>query len=360
LSERALPEEALAPRAGEELDTGAVAAFLSSALPGCHGPVDIRQFPGGASNLTYLLRAGDAEWVLRRPPFGTRARSAHDMGREYRILSRLHAAFPYAPRPVLFCADRAVLGEEFYLMERLRGLILRRDLPAGMSLGPAQARALCRNLVDVHVELHGIDPEAAGLAELGHAAGYVARQVAGWSERYRNARTDDVPDNEALMAWLDANQPPEMGRAAIIHNDYKFDNVVLGEAGGEWRVTGVLDWEMATIGDPLMDLGASLAYWIQADDPEPLQRIRMLPTQLPGMMRRAELVAYYCERAGIEPVSFDFYYVYGLFRLAVIVQQIYYRFVLGQTKNPRFAPFGQFCTVLSRTAAAVAGGEAAF
>jgi aminoglycoside phosphotransferase (APT) family kinase protein len=259
LSERALPEEALAPRAGEELDTGAVAAFLSSALPGCHGPVDIRQFPGGASNLTYLLRAGDAEWVLRRPPFGTRARSAHDMGREYRILSRLHAAFPYAPRPVLFCADRAVLGEEFYLMERLRGLILRRDLPAGMSLGPAQARALCRNLVDVHVELHGIDPEAAGLAELGHAAGYVARQVAGWSERYRNARTDDVPDNEALMAWLDANQPPEMGRAAIIHNDYKFDNVVLGEAGGEWRVTGVLDWEMATIGDPLMDIGASLA-----------------------------------------------------------------------------------------------------
>jgi aminoglycoside phosphotransferase (APT) family kinase protein len=353
-------EEARPPRAGEELDAATIDRFLGRELPGYSGPTDIAQFPGGASNLTYLLRAADREWVLRRPPFGTKARSAHDMGREYRILSRIHEAFPYAPRPVLFCADPGVLGEEFYLMERLRGLILRRDLPTGMSLSPEQAGRLCRNLVDVHVELHAIDPEAAGLGELGRPEGYVARQVDGWSGRYRAARTEDVPDNEALMAWLEANRPAEAARAAIIHNDYKFDNVVLGEADGGLRITGVLDWEMATLGDPLMDLGASLAYWIQADDPPELQHIRMLPTHLPGMMRRADLVEYYCARAGFQPMRFEFYYVYGLFRLAVIVQQIYYRFVLGQTKNPRFAPFGQFCTVLSRTAEAVAGGAARF
>jgi aminoglycoside phosphotransferase (APT) family kinase protein len=350
-------EEARAPRPGEELDTGRLAEFLSGRLPGLAGQVEVGQFPGGASNLTYLVRASGREWVLRRPPFGTKARSAHDMGREYRILSRIHEAFPYAPRPVAFCADPAVLGEEFYLMERLEGLILRRDLPPGMQLAPGEARALCENLVDVHAELHAIDYEAAGLGELGRPEGYVARQVSGWSARYRAARTEDVPDNEALMAWLEANRPAEATRAALIHNDYKFDNVVLSHAAGGWRISGVLDWEMATIGDPLMDLGASLAYWIQADDPEPLQQIRMLPTHLPGMMRRAELVEYYGTRGRSAPRRFDFYYVYGLFRLAVIVQQIYYRFVLGQTSNPRFAPFGRFCTVLSRAAEDVAGGR---
>jgi aminoglycoside phosphotransferase (APT) family kinase protein len=355
-----LPDETRPPRPGEELDPGIVASFLAREMPGFSGPIEVAQFPGGASNLTYLVRAGEREWVLRRPPFGTRARSAHDMGREYRILSRIHGAFPYAPAPVLFCADHAPLGEEFYLMERLQGLILRRDLPPGVCLEPSQARALCQNLVDVHAQLHAIDPDTAGLSELGRPEGYIARQVTGWSERYRAARTDDVPDNEALMRWLATNQPPEAERAALIHNDYKFDNVVLGEIDGQWRVTGVLDWEMATIGDPLMDLGASLAYWIQADDPEAMQQIRMLPTHLPGMMRRTELVEYYCERAGIQPLRFDFYYVYGLFRLAVIVQQIYYRFVLGQTKNPRFAPFGRFCSVLSQAAAAVTMGEAEF
>ena len=354
------PEETRAPRPGEELDSSVVAGYLARELPGFEGPVEIRQFPGGASNLTYLLRAAGREWVLRRPPPGTKARGAHDMGREYRILSRINEAFPYAPRPVLFCADRAVLGEEFYLMERLDGLILRRDLPEGMALAPEQATALCRNLVEVHAELHAVDYEAAGLGELGRPEGYVERQVRGWSERYRAARTEDVPDNDALMAWLEANRPAEAARAALIHNDYKFDNVVLSRADGQWRISGVLDWEMATLGDPLMDLGASLAYWIQADDSAPLQQVRMLPTHLPGMMRRAEVVNYYSSLSGLAPERFDFYYVYGLFRLAVIVQQIYYRYVLGQTKNPRFAGFGSVCSVLSRTAADVAGGRTPF
>ena len=353
-----LPDETRPPRQGEELDPAVVSAFLSRELPHSQGQVRIAQFPGGASNLTYLVRAGEREWVLRRPPFGTKAHSAHDMGREYRILSRIHAAFPYAPRPVLFCGDTGVLGAEFYLMERLDGLILRRDLPEGMSLAPEEARALCENLVDVQVRLHGVDYEAAGLAELGHPEGYVGRQISGWSDRYRRAVTDDVPDNEELMAWLAANQPPGSGRAGVIHNDYKFDNVVLARRDGKLAIVGVLDWEMATLGDPLMDLGASLAYWVEAGDPEAMQAIRMMPTQLPGMMARRELVDFYLARAGLPATPFEFYYVYGLFRLAVIVQQIYYRFVHGQTTNPRFAPFGRFCTVLSRRARSVAAGEA--
>lgn len=360
MSRQAGPGETVAPRPGEEIDAGVVAKFLARELPGFTGPVEISQFPGGASNLSYLLRGRNEEWVLRRPPLGTRARSAHDMGREYRFLSRIHAAFPYAPRPRLLCADRGVIGEEFYLMERLDGLILRRDLPPGMELSPAQAHALCRNLVDVHAELHAIDYEAAGLSGLGRPHGYVARQIGGWSDRYRAARTRDVPDNESLMAWLEASRPAEAARASVIHNDFKFDNVVLNRNGGRLAITGVLDWEMATLGDPLMDLGASLAYWIQADDPETLRGIRMLPTHLPGMMRRAELVEYYCARTGRAPPSFDFYHAYGLFRLAVIVQQIYYRFVLGQTTNPRFAPFGQYCRVLSQAAESVAAGRPDF
>ncbi len=356
---RQAPDETRPPRPGEELDPRAIAGFLARELPGFSGKVDIAQFPGGASNLTYLVRAGEREWVLRRPPPGTKARSAHDMGREYRILSRLHAVFPYAPEPVLFCADSSVLGEEFYLMEKLEGLILRRDLPEGLSLSPDDAGALCRNLADVHAELHAVDYAAAGLEELGRPEGYVERQVAGWSKRYRAARTEDVPDNEDLMRWLEDHRPPESPRAAIIHNDYKFDNVVLRPVDGRLAIVGVLDWEMATLGDPLMDLGASLAYWVEARDPEPVQQIRMMPTHLPGMMTRRQLVDYYLARSGLSAPSFDFYYVYGLFRLAVIVQQIYYRFVHGQTRNPRFAPFGQFCTVLSRRAEAVAAGDAA-
>lgn len=348
--------ETCPPRAGEQLDVARLGRFLAAELRDCPTEIAIAQFPAGASNLTYLVSAGERQWVLRRAPAGTKARSAHDMGREYRILSRIHGAFPYAPRPVLFCGDPSLLGEPFYLMERLEGLILRRDLPAGLSLSPGQARALCGNLVDVHAQLHAVDVEAAGLAELGRPEGYVARQIAGWSERYRRARTDDVPDNESLMAWLEAQRPPDSRCAALIHNDFKFDNVVLTRRGDRYVISGVLDWEMATIGDPLMDLGASLAYWIQADDPAPLQAIRMLPTHLPGMMRRDEVVAAYAQKSGLDPGDFRYYYVYGLFRLAVIVQQIYYRYAHGETGDIRFATFGESCSVLSRTAEAAAGG----
>jgi len=240
-------------------------------------------------------------------------------------------------------------------MQRMTGIILRRDLPEGMQLSAGQAESLCRNLVDVQLELHGIDIEANGLSDLGKPAGYVQRQVAGWSERYRAARTDDVPDNEKTMAWLASHLPPESAKAAIIHNDFKFDNVVLRPS--DLSIIGVLDWEMATLGDPLMDLGCSLAYWIQADDPEPMQAIRMMPTHLPGMMTRQQVLDYYLSCGGERPNDFRFYSVFGLFRLAVIVQQIYFRYTRGQTRDPRFAAFGKLCGLLSANADAVIRGQ---
>jgi aminoglycoside phosphotransferase (APT) family kinase protein len=346
------------PRRGEALDRDAITAFLRDSVPGFGGDVQIRQFAGGASNLTYLVTAGDLELVLRRPPFGTRAQSAHDMGREYRILSALHPAFEYCPRPVAACEDPAVIGEPFYVMERLPGTILRRELPETVTLAPAAAAALCRNLVDVHLELHQVDYRAVGLESFGRPEGYVERQVSGWSRRYRAARTSDVPDNEALMDRLAAELPPDDDRPGVIHNDFKFDNVVLNPGPDGLRITGVLDWEMATLGDPLMDLGCSLAYWIEAADPPPMMAARMMPTHLPGMLTRRELIEYYLERAGRPGIDFRFYYAFGLFRLAVIVQQIYFRYTRGETRDERFAGFGRLCALLSDRAQAVASGAA--
>ncbi len=347
-------DQATSPRPGEDLDREALQAFLEDALPEAGGILEVSQFPGGASNLTYLVLTEGGEYVLRRPPFGTKATTAHDMGREYRVLEGLWRAFPYCPEPVAVCDDRSVLGEPFFLMRRLRGLILRRDLPPGVSLSAERARDLCRNLVGVHLHLHGVDFLEAGLGDLGKPEGYTARQVAGWGQRFRDARTGDVPDNEGLMDWLGSNQPPEPGRAAIIHNDFKFDNVVLDPH--DLSITGVLDWEMATLGDPLMDLGCSLAYWVQGDDPDPLQHLRMMPTHLPGMMTRRQILDCYANGSGLDTGDFRFYYAFGLFRLAVIVQQIYFRFSLDQTRDKRFANFGQLCGLLSGHADAVVRG----
>ncbi|WP_224360559.1 phosphotransferase family protein [Hyalangium versicolor] len=339
-------DETRPPRSGEELDASKLLEWLARQNPVFTGPLQITQFPGGASNLTYLLRQGDKEWVLRRPPFGTKAKTAHDMGREFRVLSALQHVFPYCPKPVAYCEDESVMGSPFYVMERLHGLILRKDLPKNLTLSPQDARTLCEHLVDVQVALHQVDVKEAGLSEFGKPEGYVRRQVEGWSERFRKAHTEDVPDCEAIMKWLAEHLPPESGRAALIHNDYKFDNVVL-DPKDPLKIIGVLDWEMTTLGDPLMDLGCSLAYWIQADDPEEVQMARMLPTNVPGMMTRRELVDYYSRKSGLPIQDFHFYYVFGLFRLAVIAQQIYYRYAKGQTTNEKFAPFGMVVAMLS-------------
>jgi aminoglycoside phosphotransferase (APT) family kinase protein len=243
------------------------------------------------------------------------------------------------PEVVAFCDDPAVLGCEFYLMERLRGIILRKDLPPQLSLTPQATRRLCTTVLEQQIALHAIDVAAhPELAALGKGEGYVRRQVTGWSQRFRKARTDNVTDFESVMAWLDAEQPADVA-SCVIHGDFRFDNVVLAPAakGDELRVVGVLDWEMATIGDPLMDLGSSLAYWVEAGDEPPWQIARQQPTHLPGMLTRDEVVTYYGARSGRSVQGFDFYLVFGLFRLAVIVQQIYYRYHHGQTQDARFA-----------------------
>jgi aminoglycoside phosphotransferase (APT) family kinase protein len=333
-------------RRGEELDRGAIESFLAAALPDLAGPLEIRQFPSGASNLTYLLIVGDREVVLRRPPPGRKAKTAHDMAREVRILEALAGVYPYVPRVLAFCRDQRVLGSDFYLMERIDGVILRRKLPAGVRLSRSEARALSTALIDRLIELHSIDHDAAGLGDFGKPVGYVRRQIDGWSKRYRQARTPNAPPYERVMAWLDERAPGEAAHA-VIHGDYRFDNVVL-DRNDLLTVRGVLDWEMATIGDPLMDLGASLAYWIGPGDPLPLRLFRLQPTHLPGMLERDEVVAYYLERTGLPCVDFTFYRVYGVFRLVVIMQQIYYRYYHGQTRNRRFATFIYLVKYLER------------
>ncbi|MEW5735618.1 MAG: phosphotransferase family protein [Thermodesulfobacteriota bacterium] len=330
-----LLDKAKTAREGEEIDPEAVARYLEKTVPGFIGPLTILQYPSGHSNLTYLLKAGEREMVLRRPPIGTKAKTAHDMGREFRILSALSPHFP-CPRPLAYCEDPAVMGCPFYVMEKISGIILRKDFPPELGMTPDRVRKLCENLIALQAKLHMLPVEEMGLSDFGKPEGYVQRQVEGWSKRYRNARTEDAPDFEKIMQWLAASLPGGPARAAIIHGDYKFDNVILDPAD-PLKIIGVLDWEMATVGDPLMDLGSSLAYWVQADDPEEVQAVRMMPTDAPGALKRSEMVRLYEEITGTKIENFAFYHCFGLFRLAVIAQQIYYRFFHGQTKDPRFA-----------------------
>jgi aminoglycoside phosphotransferase (APT) family kinase protein len=335
-------------RRGEELDAGRLKAYFSAHLSALDGPITVKQFPSGHSNLTYLLQVGDRELVLRRPPFGAKIKTAHDMGREYRILSHLADVYPRVPRPLLYCEDEAVLGAPFYVMERLKGVILRASVPGGLELPPVLMRALSEHFVDNLVEMHGIDYAAAGLGDLGRPAGYVRRQIEGWTQRYHNARTDDVPDIERVAAWLAEHMPPEAG-AALIHNDYKYDNLVL-DPHDLSHIIGVLDWEMATIGHPLMDLGTTLGYWVDPDDPEEVQVLSFGLTTLPGNLNRRDLAQRYAEQSGRDLSNILFYYVYGLFKIIVIVQQIYARYKAGLTQDERFAVMIYVVQVLGKAA----------
>jgi aminoglycoside phosphotransferase (APT) family kinase protein len=306
---------------------------------------EVTQFASGASNLTYLLRYGDLELILRRPPKGTKAKSAHDMGREYRIQAGLKPVFRYVPSMVAHCNDESVIGSHFYVMERLVGTIPGHH-QLGVDITPEQTRALGFTLIDTLAELHAVDPAQAGLSDLGRGAGYVERQVTGWSDRYRKAKTWNVPSYERVMAWLAANQPGDV-RTCVVHNDFRLDNVVLAP-DDPLKVVGVLDWELATLGDPLMDLGSALAYWVQADDDWAFRRFRLQPSDAPGMLTRDEIVGYYADRTGLAPDNWAFYEVFGLFRLAVIAQQIYYRYHHKQTRNPRFRSFWLPVNLLER------------
>jgi len=343
-------------RPGEEIDLPRLQAWLADRLQGFEGPIEVHQFPAGFSNLSYLLSCGQATCVLRRPPGGTRPKSGHDMKREYTVLAALVGHFDLAPRPLLLCEDESVIGAPFYLAERLEGLILRRDYPADLLATPALARAQQEALVDTLAALHAVDYVAAGLADLGQPEGYVARQVHGWVGRYERARTEDAADAAALGKWLVENIPTTPAKTALLHNDFKLDNVVF-DRDDPRRLIGVLDWEMATLGDQRMDLGCSLAYWIQADDPPALAATRTLPTHVTGSLTRAQVIERYERAANRKLESMSFFYTFGLFRLAVIAQQIYLRFVRGQTRDPRFAVLGEMTRALLAAAEQAAAGR---
>lgn len=331
-------DQAGAVRAGQELPVDALAAYLAEHLPGWSGPLSVAQFPQGYSNLTYLLRAGGQEWVLRRPPFGVKIATAHDMQREYRVLAGLSRVYAKVPRPLLYCADPDVIGAPFYVMERLHGVVLRAGLACEQAPPPAVMAGLSAAAVDNLAAIHALDVEAAELADLGKPAGYVTRQVQGWISRYRAAQTDDLPDLEAAMAWLAAHMPAESG-AALIHNDYKYDNLLL-DPQNLTRIRAVLDWEMCTLGDPLMDLGTLLGYWIEPGDPPALTRMFGLTT-LPGNFTRAEVVARYAQASGRALPDPLFYYIYGLVKIAGIIQQLYARYRQGHVPDARFAMLGE-------------------
>ena len=339
-------------RPGEELDEPRLAEYLRRTL-GQEGPLRVRQFPGGHSNLTYLVSVGERELVLRRPPFGSTVKTAHDMGREFKVLSALAPVFPPVPRVVAWCDDESVLGARFYLMERVRGVILRRRLPAGLVLSPPSVASLCVSLVETLAALHGLDYAAAGLAGFGSPDGYATRQVAGWTRRYRDAQTAPVAEMDAVAGWLAEHVPPARG-ASLLHNDYKHDNLVLDPARPD-RIVAVLDWEMSTLGDPLMDFGTTLAYWVEEGDGDELKAVAFGPTRLPGSDTRRQLVARYEKSSGRAVHDMDFYYCFGLFKIAVVVQQIYYRFRQGLTRDPRFAGLDRAVGVLARQAALYLG-----
>jgi aminoglycoside phosphotransferase (APT) family kinase protein len=333
----------------ERLDPSRIAPFVRRALPDAAGPITILQFPNGHSNLTYLLRIGDREVVLRRPPFGVKVKTAHDMRREFDILSALEGVYARAPKPIAFCDDESLVGAKFYLMERVRGVILRSDAPPpGIAFSPQLLRDVSTALVDNLVDLHAVEVSRPPLCTMGRPQGYVARQVTGWTERYRNAKTEEVPGIDAVAAWLSGNMPKESG-AAVIHNDYKYDNVVL-DPDALSRVVSVLDWEMATIGDPLMDLGTFLGYWGDSDDPDELRVRAYGPTSLPGNLSRVQIVERYARQSGRAVADILFYYVFALFKIAVILQQIYKRYVEGHTHDPRFATLGHRVRLLSQQA----------
>ena len=338
-------------RAGEELDRAKLEAAIFAPVSEALGkqliaPLDIQQFPSGHSNLTYLLRASTAdeevvELVARRPPFGNKVKTAHDMGREFRILSSLagdgngNAPYDKAPRPLFYTEDESIIGAPFYVMERITGVVLRRKVPAGVDLSPEALGGLATSFVDALVELHALPYREVGLGDLGKPEGYVERQVRGWAKRYEDAKTDDVPDVEAAAAWLASNLPMSPP-PTLIHNDFKYDNLVL-DPSDLTRIIGVLDWEMSTVGDPLMDLGTALAYWVEETDPDPIRAFAFGPTHLPGSPKRAEVARLYGEKTGADLSYLFFYYVFALFKNAVVAQQIYARYHRGLTQDERFA-----------------------
>ncbi len=330
-------------RSEERLEVARLEPYLRANLPDTDGPFTLRQFGGGHANLTYLVRFGEREYVLRRPPLGPVPPGAHDMRREHRVLSVLWRGFPLAPRSFLLCTDPAIIGADFFVMERRRGIAFRHDIPAPWVDQPQTLRALGFALIDTLADLHAVDPDAVELSDLGKPDGYVERQLAGWSERWNNARSDDVGDGAQLISWLAAHRPAAT-RAALLHNDYKLDNVLL-DAGDPTRLVAVLDWDMCTRGEPLMDLGYLIALWLEPGEGAGSTE-GWMPTWRTGFPSRREAIQRYAERAHADVAQLHWYVVFNVFRFAAILQQIYVRYRRGQTHDERFASFGERVNML--------------
>lgn len=345
-------------RASEQLDWSHLAGYLRAELPkqidgfDTAAEMEVEQFPGGHSNLTYMLRFGELELVLRRPPFGPVPPRAHDMARECRVLAAVHPVFPLAPRPYVLCEDPAVAGSVFYVMERRRGIVIRNDEPPELRDRADQRRRISGSMIDTLADLHAIDVAAHGLDSLGKPAGFVARQIRGWTERWHGARTTDVPEMELLTAWLEEHIPADPPKATLVHGDYKLDNVMLDARQPE-RLVAVLDWEMSAIGDPLVDLGILLCYWVHIAAESQNDAVATVTTR-PGWFGRDEILERYSARANRAVGNIAPYEVFAVFKLAVVVQQIYARYVRGQTDDPRFAMLGERVLMLARKAASLA------
>jgi aminoglycoside phosphotransferase (APT) family kinase protein len=348
-------------RAGEELDKPALERYLRERLPDLMPDksldatsIELEQFPGGHSNLTYLIRLGGHEFVLRRPPVGPVAPTAHDMPREYRLLAAIHPHFNLAPRPYLLCEDASIIGVPFYLMERRRGLVIRRDIPEEIGDDIEMRRRVSLAMVDTLTTLHSVDIYSTGLAAIGKPVGFVTRQVRGWTERWHRSKTSELAEIDEVIGWLERRIPPEpdpqQGRpATLLHNDFKLDNTMLDPADPS-RVVAVLDWEMCTVGDPLVDVGIFLCYWAQKDDPEARRESISPVTTGEGWITREEIIERYTEKTGRDLSSIAFYETFALFKLAVVLQQIYFRYFRGQTHDERFKEFDRRVEGLARAA----------
>jgi aminoglycoside phosphotransferase (APT) family kinase protein len=326
--------ELIPMRPDERIDPIGVGKFLEGKLPSASGTPEIEQFAGGHANLTYLLRYPDREYVLRRPPLGPVAARSHDMGREYRVLSVLYKAYALAPRAYLFSEDASAVGAPFLIMERRRGIVIRQEMPARYLARPELYRRMSEAIIDAMVELHAVDPAAVGLEKLGRPQGFMERQVDGWYHRWEAAKTEEVPLVEEVAAWLRGNIPPAQS-ASLVHLDFKLDNAML-DGEDPATIVAVLDWDMGTLGDPLIDLGLLLGYWAEAGDSEDRSAFRAMPTHLAGFYTRGELVARYGERSGKDMGDIRFYEIFALFRLGVVLQQMYVRWFRGQTQDERF------------------------
>lgn len=337
-------------REGEAFDLDAVDAVLKEAIPGLTGTPTLKQYASGASNLTYALDYPERRLVLRRPPFGTKPKSGHDMFREYRIMTALKPAYPCVPETLYYVnTEDSVLGAEFYVMDRVEGHLIHTNIPKEWNWDETQTRQLCLNFFDKLIELHKVDYKAVGLEDFGRPEGYVERQILGWNKRYEKAHTPDVDAFEDVRDWLAANLPQEENGAAVLHGDFRIDNLIL-DVEDPTQINAILDWEISALGDPLMDLGNTLAYWIEATDPPAMQALSRQPSGAPGMLTRQEILEYYAEKTGADISNFHFYYVYGVFRLAVIIQQIYYRYYHGQTKDERFKMYATMVNILGGVA----------